>query len=203
MKHARPRRVRAVLAVAAVLGLGTVATLALWTDSEFAVAPFGATGFQAESATAAAGPYESHDSAGEAAALEFDLPASELEPGQSTASEFWLRMASGSAGSAGSVNVQAPTVERDDLTGRIDVTVAQGACATPGEVLQAGLLEELADAPDAFVLPAGSGDQPGEARPVCITATVNEISDLPAGEYSTGRVGWEFVVTEQEGPEDG
>ena len=42
MKHARPRRVRAVLAVAAVLGLGTVATLALWTDSEFAVAPFGA-----------------------------------------------------------------------------------------------------------------------------------------------------------------
>lgn len=188
-------RRRAVLAGAAVLGLGAVTTLAFWTDSEFLTARFGASGFQVQSATASEGPYSSHDSAGDAAELQFDFPTGELQVGQSTSAEFWLRMTSESAGA---VHVLAPTVEREDLDGLVGVRVSQGSCEAPDEVLQEGLLEELEDAPAAFLIPAATELNPGLAQPVCITATLNDISGLPAGEHSTGRVAWEFLVTEAE-----
>ncbi|MGD7001572.1 SipW-dependent-type signal peptide-containing protein [Corynebacterium halotolerans] len=188
------RRVRAVIAAAAVLGFGSVATLAFWSDSEFLSATFWSPGFQVEGATSASGPFESHDSADDAAALQFVLPAGELAEGEPVSTGYWLRMASESTGT---VSVLAPTVENEELNGLIDVAVAKGSCDSPGEVLQEGLLEELADAPDAFNLPAGVDGEPGSAQAVCITATLNDISELPAGEHSTGRVGWQFRVTEE------
>lgn len=189
----RPRRTRAVFAGMAVIGLGAMGTLALWADSEFVLAPFGAVGFQVESAITESGPYESHDSGESAALLQFDFPAGELVEGEPVTAEFWLRMASGSVGS---VSVLAPTVENDDLNGLIDVTVAQGSCNSAGRVLQQGLLEELVAASGAFQLPAGVAGNPGPAQGICFTATLNDISELPVGEHSTGRVGWEFRVTE-------
>lgn len=188
------RRNRAVLAGMAVIGLGAVGTLALWADSEFVIAPFGAVGFQVESATAESGPYESHDTADSEATLEFNFPAGGLVEGEPVSAEFWLRMVSESTGS---VTVSAPTVENDDLNGLIDVTVAEGSCDSAGQVLQEGNLEELAAAPEVIQLPAGAAGGPGPAQAVCVTATLNDISELPVGEHSTGRVGWEFHVAEE------
>lgn len=187
-------RGRAVLAGAAVLGLGTAVTLAVWSDSEFLSAPFWSPAFQVESATTPEEAYSPHDSADDEVALEFDFPAGELEEGRPVSAEFWLRMASESTGT---VSVLAPTVENEDLNGLINVAVAEGSCDSQREVLQEGLLEELADAPGAFHLPAGVAREPGLAQAVCITATLNDISELPPGEHSTGRVGWEFRVTEE------
>lgn len=188
------RRIRAVLAGVAVIGLGAVGTLALWADSEFVIAPFGAVGFQVESATAESGPYESHEAAANEATLGFNFPAGGIVEGEPVSAEFWLRMVSESTGS---VNVSAPTVENEDLNGLIDVTVAEGSCDSAGQVLQEGILDELAVFPEAFQLPAGAEGEPGPAQAVCITVTLNDISELPVGEHSTGRVGWEFHVTEE------
>lgn len=190
------RRSRALLAGATVLGLGSVGTLALWTDVEFGSAIFhGMARFRVEAATNVSGPWEPYGSVGEAATLAFDFPAGGLVEGEPVRTEFWLRM---DTEVPGNVRILAPTVEESQLDGRITVAVTQGSCVDPGMELQQGLLEELTDADllGTFDLPGGVDGQPGQAQAVCITATLGDISDLPPGEYSTGRVLWEFVVTE-------
>lgn len=188
------RRYRATLAGLAVLGLGAAGTLALWSDSEFAFAPFSALGFAVESATAATGPFNNHSSTDDAAVLDFPFPQEGLRVGEPVETEFWLRMASGGDGT---VQVLSPEVEQSDLAGLIDVAVTQAACGSPGPVLQQGTLDTLGDATETFTLPGETDGEPGQPQPVCITATLDDVTGLRAGDHSTGQVVWEFLVTEE------
>lgn len=192
------RRIRALLAGAAVLGLGSLGTLALWTDTEFFNAAFNALArFRVEAATSSAGPWAPHGSVGDAATLTFELSGQGLVENEPVSAEFWLRM---NTEAAASVQILAPTVEDGELNDYITVSIDSGTCSAPVAELQEGLLGELihAEPVAAFDLPGGQNDQPGTAQPVCITATLGDTSDLPAGEYSTSHVFWEFLVTEKE-----
>lgn len=66
------RKVRAIAAGGAVLGLGAVVTLAAWSDSEFAEGIFGTGTFGIEASTAD-GEYGEHATEGEALQLAFPL----------------------------------------------------------------------------------------------------------------------------------
>jgi predicted ribosomally synthesized peptide with SipW-like signal peptide len=73
-------RVRAVLAAGVVLGIGTAATLAAWTDTENATGSFGASVFGTESQSAGSPEYASNTTA-PGASLTFN--ASAMSPGNS------------------------------------------------------------------------------------------------------------------------
>lgn len=149
-----------------------------------------------ESATSPTGPFHNHAVAGDAAVLDFPFPQEGLRVGEPVSAEFWLRMGTGGDGS---VRALRPETTDSDLGALIDITVTQAACGSPGPVLQQGPLDSLGDAAGTFLLPGGIEGQPGEARPVCITATLEDTAELPAGNHSTGRVVWEFAVTEEVG----
>lgn len=191
---AQNRRIRAVLATAAVLGVGAVGTLALWSDSEVIFGQFRSVAFTVESAPAPGAEFVEHESPGEALPLNFELPADGLSEETPVDAEIWFRMASETGGE---VRVLKPAVEQSDLAGYIDVRVSKGACGTPGDVLQQGLLESLVDAPEPLILPAGTATGPGPAQGFCIESRLRDTTSLPAGHYSTGQVEWEFVVTEK------
>ena len=190
------KRTRALLAGATVLGIGAAGTLAVWSDAEFASGFFSFTPrLVAEGSSSQAGPFASHESAGDAAELSFDFPADGLQLGEAVEAEYWLRMVTDAPASA---TITAPDVENERLSSNIDVTVTDGACGQSGTALQSGRLGELQEA-TAFTLPAGTPDGPGAAQPVCITAELVDTDGLEHGEpYSTGSVNWNFVLTEVE-----
>lgn len=188
------RRLRAVLASTAVLGLGAVATLALWSDSELFFGDFTSAGFVVESAPALDMAFEEHDSSADAAVLSFDLPFEGLVSGEPVETELWFRMATATSGE---VQMLAPVVERAELNDYVDIEVTTGACSVGGQVLQSGSLGDVAPSPQTLLLPPGDGVGPGIAQALCVGATLRDTSDLPAGHYSTGRVEWSFAVTER------
>lgn len=188
------RRLRAVLASTAVLGLGAVATLALWSDSEVIFGEFTSAGFTVESAPAPTATFEEHDSRDGAVVLNFDLPFGGLVPGEPVEAEVWFRMATATSGE---VQVLAPVVERADLNDHVDIEVSTGACPVGGQELQSGSLGELVPATETLKLPPAGGNGPGIAQGLCIGATLRDTSDLPAGNYSTGTIEWSFAVTER------
>lgn len=190
------RRFRAVLAAAAVLGVGAVGTLALWSDSETLFGQFRSVAFTVESAPAPGAEFVEHESPGEALPLDFEFPVEGLNEETPVDAEVWFRMASETGGV---VQVLEPTVEQNDLAGHIDVLVTEGACGESGAVLQQGLLETLVDAPEPLTLSAGTAIGPGPVQGICVEAQLRNKASLPAGNYSTGQVEWEFVVTEEVG----
>lgn len=82
----RSRKLKAVLASGAVLGIGAAVTLAAWTDNEAATASFSSGVFLLESTTDG----DSWTSNEEPVALSFD--ASDLTPDDSVAALFGLRL---------------------------------------------------------------------------------------------------------------
>lgn len=193
-RNQRLRRTRAVLAAVAVLGVGAVGTLALWSDSEILFGQFRSLAFTVESAPAPEAEFVEHESPGEALPLNFEFPAEGLSGETPVDAEIWFRMASEATGS---LRVLAPTVESDELAGYVDILVSEGACGTSGTVLQQGLLETLVEASEPLVLPAGTADEPGPAQGICIEAKLRDTTSLSAGHHSTGQVEWEFMVTEE------
>lgn len=83
----RGRRIRVVLAAGLVFGIGAVATLAAWTDSENATGSFGASVFDTQSASAGSPTYTSQVSA-PGASLSFAATA--MSPG--TSFYTWLNV---------------------------------------------------------------------------------------------------------------
>ena len=94
--RARRRKVAAVLAGGLVLGVGTMATLASWNDSEFASATFTAGRFNLEgSLTGDAASFADHLGSvpSPAAGLSFSSPFDNLQPVSETYAGFALRLA--------------------------------------------------------------------------------------------------------------
>lgn len=107
-RRARTRwlRVRAVLAGALVLGIGASATLAAWTDQEYATAQITAGTFSITSRTEAAPAFAAHDTS--ATAVTLPLNATNLYPGQSRAAWIQITTAGTVGGTVQLTAVDAP-----------------------------------------------------------------------------------------------
>jgi predicted ribosomally synthesized peptide with SipW-like signal peptide len=100
-KRATQRKVAAVLAGGLVLGVGTMATLASWNDSEFASATFTAGQFNLEGAVdASQAVFGEHASSAGAGGLTFTAPFNNLTPTDVVAAPFAVRLAAGTTNNA-------------------------------------------------------------------------------------------------------
>jgi predicted ribosomally synthesized peptide with SipW-like signal peptide len=100
-QRAARRKVAAVLAGGLVLGVGTMATLASWNDSEFASATFTAGKFNLEGAVdASQATFGEHAASGSAGALTFTAPFNNLTPTDVVAAPFAIRLAAGTTNDA-------------------------------------------------------------------------------------------------------
>jgi len=105
-------RARALLVGALVLGVGASATVAAWTDDEFASSQITAGTFSIVSRTASAPTFAPHDSA--ATAVSLPLDATNLYPGQSRAA--WIQITT--AGTVpGTVQLSGVTAPVNDARG--------------------------------------------------------------------------------------
>ena len=96
-RQTRFTRVRAILAGALVLGVGSTLTLAAWTDTEYASGTFTASKFAVEGSVDNGTNYGDHASAGSAAALTFAPNALLMSPGITTYSKFLVRAVDGTS----------------------------------------------------------------------------------------------------------
>lgn len=94
----KSRKIRALAAGGAVLGLGAAITLASWSDSEFAQGLFSADDFGIQAATDGA-EYGDHVDAGSALNLNFGGAAGSLYPGQTIAQAYQIKNIAGGANS--------------------------------------------------------------------------------------------------------
>jgi predicted ribosomally synthesized peptide with SipW-like signal peptide len=105
--RARRRKVAAVLAGGLVLGVGTMATLASWNDSEFASATFTAGKFIFQGSLDGT-TYGDHASS-PGAPLVFTTPlVGNLTPGDTVAVPFAVRLGAGTTNNA-NITIAAPT----------------------------------------------------------------------------------------------
>jgi predicted ribosomally synthesized peptide with SipW-like signal peptide len=102
-KRLRNRRLRVLLAAGLVLGAGSIATLAAWTDTENATGSFGASVFATESQSQGTPTYAGHPTA-PGASLTFNATA--MSPG--TSFYAWLNVRTTAASTVGgTVNLTA------------------------------------------------------------------------------------------------
>ncbi len=109
-KRSTRRKIAAVLAGGLVLGVGTMATLASWNDSEFAAATFTAGKFNLEGAVdASQASFSEHATSGAAGGLTFTAPVSLLTPNDVIAAPYAVRLAANTTNNA-TLNLTATTI---------------------------------------------------------------------------------------------
>ncbi|RZU60854.1 SipW-dependent-type signal peptide-containing protein [Zhihengliuella halotolerans] len=124
-------RIRAVLAGALVLGVGTTLTLAAWTDSEHAQSDFTASvfGIQGDPGTG----YAEHSTSGTAAQLTFGTAASAMSPGSVVHGRLDVRTtAASTVGGTVALSASTPsgaTAITNNLTYRVAVVDTATSCA--------------------------------------------------------------------------
>jgi predicted ribosomally synthesized peptide with SipW-like signal peptide len=130
-KRSARRKVAAVLAGGLVLGVGTMATLASWNDSEFASATFTAGKFNLEGAVdASQATFGEHATSGAAGGLTFTAPFNNLTPTDVVAAPYAVRLAANTTNNA-TLNLVATTTTGtvSNLTYEITKTSTAG-CTT-------------------------------------------------------------------------
>lgn len=171
----RSRRVRALLAGGAVMGLGASATLAAWNDAEHGSASFTAGTFGIVGSTEGEG-FADHATSDESAVLDFQAAPTAMTPGTTTYALFSVRTSEASV--AGSVQLSADT----------------GNDAGLGQYLTYGVREVASPTCDQAAFDASSSDvvSPGSA----LTAGGGGAQSLAADGGST--VHYCFAVTMRE-----
>ncbi|MGV0110839.1 SipW-dependent-type signal peptide-containing protein [Arthrobacter sp. CP30] len=207
--RAWPARIRAVLAGALVLGVGGSATVASWTDSEYASGTFSASTFAIESTIAnpyaAAGPWTVNEAA-PGATLAFN--ASGMYPGGAVYAPIALRTRTGSV--AGTTTLSGATVSNTSTTPpllgsalvyrvvRSDVCAASafstGATFLIGtDTVRQPLITAQA-AGDSTILPAATPTGPGTSVRFCFEVTLPLGADNRLQGTSATAV-WTFTAT--------
>jgi predicted ribosomally synthesized peptide with SipW-like signal peptide len=125
-RRQRSRRIRAVLAAGLVLGIGTVATLAAWTDTENARGSFASSVFGTESQSAGSPTYTSNTTA-PGATLTFAATA--MSPG--TSFHAWLNIRTTTASTVGGTVSLASATAAGDLGPALQYRAVRMTAATP------------------------------------------------------------------------
>lgn len=193
----RGRKVAAILAGGLVLGVGTMATLASWNDSEFATGTFTAGKFNLEgSTTAAAGSWDDHP-ASPGAALSFSTPFNNLTPTDVVYASYAVRLAADTTNDA-NVTISATSSNTvSNLTYQLvkvpsitcDKPAVDLAAATPANILiPAGTAVGSTAGVSAFELTKGTPtSNAGATVFLCFKVTAGTITQ---GQSGSGT--WQF-----------
>ncbi|MCE1175304.1 MAG: SipW-dependent-type signal peptide-containing protein, partial [Propionibacteriales bacterium] len=103
----RRRKVAAILAGGVVVGVGTMATLAAWTDTEYATGTFTGGYFDLRGSTDQT-TFSDHTTAGSSATLSFTAPVTQMSPNDVVYAPYALNLYKTST-NAGTVVVSAPS----------------------------------------------------------------------------------------------
>ena len=197
-KRARTRKVAAVLAGGLVLGVGTMATLASWNDSEFASATFTAGKFNLEGAVdASQAVFGEHATSGAAGGLTFTTPFNNLTPTDVVAAPFAVRLAANTTNNATlSLSAATSTGTVSNLTYEVVKTATAGCTtATTGtSVVPAGTVVTSVSGASPVTLSMGSPTtNTGAPAYLCFKVTAGAL----LAQSQTGTVTWQFTAVSQ------
>jgi predicted ribosomally synthesized peptide with SipW-like signal peptide len=185
----RHRKVAAILAGGLVMGIGTMATLASWNDSEYATATFTSGTFKLQG-SADGSTFSDHATAGDAAALTFTAPFGNLSPNDVTYAPFAVRLTADTTNNA-TVTVTNPGTDGDvrNLTYSLIETESFGCDAnSTGTVLVADAAVGSEPHAQTFDLSMGTGGADGAAANLCFVVTAGH--DLVQDQSGTST--WRF-----------
>ena len=200
IKRTRGRKVAAVLAGGLVLGVGTMATLASWNDSEFASATFTAGKFNLEGAVdASQATFSEHATSGAAGGLTFTAPVGNLTPNDVVAAPYAVRLAANTTNNA-TLNLVAATNTTGtvtNLTYEVIKTSTAGCTTTTtgGTVIVAsGTAITSVVGASAISLAMGSPTTlAGAPAYLCFKVTAG----ANLAQSQTGAVTWQFQAVSQ------
>lgn len=181
----KSRKIRAIAAGGAVLGVGAAITLAAWSDSELADGLFGAGSFDIEgSATGADDDWASHTDSPLRLAFGGTDVAENLAPGVSVYEEYHLR-------NAGTVDAY---ISYDAATpGALDLgtDISYGMVSTTAETCDEAAFEAgtPVEAGSEFILAPETGDS------YCFQVTLADNYGNTAGE--SGTIAWTFNANQE------
>jgi predicted ribosomally synthesized peptide with SipW-like signal peptide len=192
----RRRKVAAILAGGVVVGVGTMATLAAWTDTEYATGSFTAGKFTFQGSTDQTN-FTEHTTSGTAATLSFTSPlVTQMSPNDVVYSAYALRLYRDSTNGA-NVVITAPSTT--GVTSNITYTVIKTATAgcsaasTGTAIVPAGTALGGVGSATSFTLAAPPADHStdGVAAYLCFKVTAG--SGLVQGQSGTAT--WLFTAT--------
>jgi predicted ribosomally synthesized peptide with SipW-like signal peptide len=192
----RRRKVAAILAGGLVVGIGTMATLASWNDTEYAAGSFTAGAFDMVGSLDGTN-YTQHTTSGTAATLAFSTPASALSPNDVVGSPFALRLAKVSTnGATVTVTPGGNFTNGTGLTYGMYTTSTFGCTAattTVTTIVPAGTALNATTGAVTFTLakPVDNATE-GAAVNLCIKVTAGS-TGLVQGQTST--TAWLFTAT--------
>ncbi|GAA4282497.1 hypothetical protein GCM10022261_00280 [Brevibacterium daeguense] len=192
----RSRKFKAILAGGIVLGVGAAATLAAWTDDEWAIGDFQAGSFNLEGSTNGS-DYTEHEIEGDAATLGFETGADNLSPGDSYAAGFAVRLDDTTSYDA-TVELANVTDAAENVTGLTYgvVQVESFAVCTPEatgtSIVAAGTALDAGTG--SFEVTAGPDTSAGAPVNLCFQVTAND--ELSQNQSTTAT--WQFTATSVE-----
>jgi predicted ribosomally synthesized peptide with SipW-like signal peptide len=192
----RRRKVAAILAGGVVVGVGTMATLAAWTDTEYATGTFTGGYFDLRGSTDQT-TFSDNTTSGSSATLSFTTPlVTQMSPGDVVYAPYAVNLFKTST-NAGTVTVTAPsttgTVTNITYTLFTTATAGCSAASTPVvTVVPAGTNLGAVGAANTFTVakPANSSTD-GVATYLCFKVTAG--AGLTQGQ--TGTATWLFTAT--------
>lgn len=185
----RHRKVAAILAGGLVLGIGTMATLASWNDSEYAAATFTSGTFKLQG-SADGSTFSDHAAAGDAASLGFTTGFDNLTPTDTVYAPFAVRLTADTTNDA-TVKVTNPATTGDvsHLSYSLIETSSFGCDATStGTRLISDAAVGTAAGAQTFDLSVGQAGADGTAVNLCFIVTAG--SDLVQDQAGTST--WQF-----------
>lgn len=199
------RKLTAVLAGGAVLGIGAVTTLATWNDSEWVNGLFVTSSFEVEQNIVAPFSEESDWTNAETnpgQTLSFSLNADALTPGNTAYGTVALRTAAGSEAAVvtlqGAVEASGQT-SGTELWNALEVTVTTSSTeptcddtATEGDVIASGNLAAVGESTQTQNLAANSGSTQYYCFAVTLPASYASDTSVQ-GQQATPA--WEFAAT--------
>ena len=167
------RKIAAVLAGGLVLGVGTMATLASWNDSEFAAATFTAGKFIFEGGADQA-TFTDHATTGTAAALSFTTPFSNMTPNDSVYAGYAVRLGTGTTNNATVTVTGTATGAATDYKYTMFTTANAGCTSASVPVATIVASNDLGVGTGTFALAKNaSTGSPGATTFLCIKVTAD------------------------------
>jgi len=195
-KRQRGRKVAAVLAGGLVLGVGAMATLASWNDTEYATANFTTGTFKLEGSVNQA-VFSEHASEGAAGVLTFSAAYDNLQPGNTVYSGYALRLDQDTTYS-GTVAVSAGAFSGSTagLSYTLFTTATPGCSASAvstGVIVNSNTALDAVGTPSNISLAKSTDVGHSAGAPVYLCFKVSADQSLTQGQTATPT--WKFTAT--------